>query len=178
MHHPFLIGQKIYLRGLEESDLESEYFQWFNDQKNDIFTSHAIWPNTPEKMKTFFHTAIQYKNDMVLAIIEKKIGRHIGNVALHDINWIHRRAELSIIIGDKGAQNKGYGVEAVSLLAKHAFERLNLHRIGLGVHADNKAAIRVYEKTGFSIEGKFKDHFLRNGKYSDIIRMALINPRI
>ncbi|MBI4681423.1 MAG: GNAT family N-acetyltransferase [Nitrospirae bacterium] len=175
MHNPFLIGKSIYLRGLEDTDLSGEYFQWFNDQKNDIFTSHALWPNTLEKMKSFFDRVTQYKNDIVLAIIEKKTEKHIGNVALHDINWIHRRAEFAIIIGYKKAQNKGYGFEATCLLIEHAFKKLNIHRIGLGVNESNRAAIRLYEKAGFIVEGRFKDHFLRDGKYSAAVRMAILN---
>jgi RimJ/RimL family protein N-acetyltransferase len=175
MYHPFLIGELVYLRGLEEQDLDGPYFQWFNDQENDVFTSHAMFPNTPEKMRSFFDNVKQYRNDIVLAIVEKNTDRHIGNVALHKINWINRNAEFAIIIGDKKAQSKGFATEAGRLMIKYAFEKLNLHRLGLGVHEDNKAAIRVYEKLGFEVEGRFKDHFLRNGKYSDTIRMAIIN---
>ena len=31
--HPFLEGDKVYLRGLEKSDLQTNYFQWLNDQE-------------------------------------------------------------------------------------------------------------------------------------------------
>lgn len=175
MQHPFLSGNLIYLRGLEERDLNGEYFQWFNDQENDVYTSHALWPNTDEKMREFFDRVVQYKNDLVLAIIEKASDSHIGNVALHGINWVHRTAELAIIIGQKDMQSKGYGTEATNLIVKYAFEKLNIHRIGLGVNEHNKPAIKAYDKAGFLNEGRFKDHFLRNGKFSDTIRMAIIN---
>ncbi|MBO05980.1 MAG: GNAT family N-acetyltransferase [Parcubacteria group bacterium] len=175
MYHPFIVGDVIYLRGLEEADLDKEYFQWFNDQENDVYTNHAVWPNTPEKMREFYDQVTQYRNDLVLAIIDKKSEKHIGNASLHRINWIDRHSKFGIIIGAKEAHSKGHATEAAKLLAKYAFDKLNLHRISLGVHEDNEAAIRVYEKVGFIVEGRQKDHFLRNGKYFDIVCMAMIN---
>jgi len=70
MRHPFIIGKLVYLRGVEEDDLEGDYFQWFNDQENDVYTNHAVWPNTPEKMREFYNKEIQLNNDnIILAII-------------------------------------------------------------------------------------------------------------
>jgi len=178
MHHPFLVGDKIYLRGLEEGDLEGNYFQWFNDQDNDVFTSHAMYPNTPQRMRDFFQRVTDYRscrNDLVLAIISRENDQHIGNIGLHQINWVDRHARLSIIIGERAAQSKGYGTEAVRLLVDYAFVKLNLHRIGLGVHEDNLGAIRAYQKVGFVEEGRFRDHALRGGRYRDTVCMSILN---
>ncbi|MBI5195885.1 MAG: GNAT family N-acetyltransferase [Nitrospirae bacterium] len=178
MKDPFLIGNKVYLRGIEESDLNNDrYFQWLNDHDNDLYTSHAMWPNTKEKMRVFYKRVSGHKNDVVFCIHEKSTDRHIGNIGLHEINWIHRRAELAILIGEKDAQLKGYGTEAINLLAAHAFNKLNLHRIGLGVNAHNEAAIRAYKKAGFVEEGIFRDHFLRNGLFTDVVRLAVIKKQ-
>lgn len=177
MHHPFLISKKIYLRGLEEKDLEGPYFQWLNDQEADQYTDHAMWPNTPEKMHAFFDHVRDSREDLVLAIVEKETNCHVGNVALHQINWIHRRAELAILVGELSATAKGYGTEAVTLLVDYAFRKLNLHRIALGVNAENSAAIRCYKKAGFKEEGRFADDFLRDGIYTETIRMAIVNNR-
>jgi RimJ/RimL family protein N-acetyltransferase len=111
-------------------------------------------------MREFYNQSSQSKNNIVLAIIVEDGDKH---------------AKLNIIIGDKGAQSKGCGTEALRLIVDYGFSKLNLHRLGLGVHEDNKAAIKAYEKAGFFVEGRYKDHFLRNGKYSDAICMAIIN---
>jgi len=176
MHHPFLIGERVYLRGLEEEDLHGPYFQWFNDQESDLYTNHALFPNSMARMRAFFERITQGTNDLVLAIILKDGDRHIGNVALHDINWQHRRAELRIIVGEPDARGKGLGTEAMRLLLRHAFEKLNLHRITLGVRADNVQAIRAYEKCGFVIEGRFRQKYCLAGVWYDAVRMALLAP--
>lgn len=33
MYHPFIIGEKIYPRGLEKLDLTGDYFGWLNDSE-------------------------------------------------------------------------------------------------------------------------------------------------
>lgn len=175
MYQPFLKGKNVSLRGLEEKDLNGAYFQWFNDQQNDFYTNHAIWPNSLEKMKDFFVKTNKSKNDLVLAIVESKTNIHIGNIGLHDINWLHRNAKLAIIIGEIEKQGQGYGSEAIQLVTEHAFNRLNLHRVYLGVRADNKKAIQAYQNSGFVEEGRMREAFLASGKYYDIVCMAKIN---
>jgi RimJ/RimL family protein N-acetyltransferase len=174
MRHPFLVGERLYLRKLEETDLQGPYFQWFNDQEGDRYTNHAAFPNSMSRMKAFFDRVTQGNTDLVLAIVLKDGDRHVGNVALHGISWQHRRAELRIIIGEADARGKGYGTEAMKLLLRHAFEKLNLHRVFLGVRADHTQAIRAYEKCGFVVEGRLREDFLRNGAWHDTLRMSIL----
>lgn len=174
MHRPFLIGDRIYLRGLEEADLQGPYFQWLNDQAADHYTNHANVPNSPARMRAFFERVSQGTEDVVLAIVIKKGDRHIGNISLHHINWQHRRAELRILLGEPDARGKGYGAEAIGLLLRHAFAKLNLHRVGLGVRADNAQAIRAYEKCGFIVEGRFREELCRAGVWHDTVRMGIL----
>jgi RimJ/RimL family protein N-acetyltransferase len=52
--------------------------------------------------------------------------------------------------------------------------RSGLTRIKLGVFSDNARAIALYEKTGFVREGVLRDHVLIDGRYQDLIMMAMI----
>lgn len=173
-YHPFLIGRQIYLRGLEESDLQTNYFQWFNDQEINIFTQHARFPNNMEKMREYYQKAIKGDNLLVLAIIYIKDNRHVGNVSLQNIDWINRCAEFAIIIGEQEYTGRGIATEAGKLIVNHGFEKLNLNRIWLGVHEANEAAIKVYKKIGFTEEGRFKQRFFQNGKFYDSIIMSIV----
>jgi len=174
MNGPFLVGERVYLRALSKHDLGTRYFQWFNDQESDILTDHAIWPNTKKRMEKFLERVTRGGNDLVLAIIVQAGGRHIGNVGLHRISWIHRRAEMAILLGEERARNHGYGPEAMRMLAAYAFNKLNLNRIGLGVSAENRGAIRAYKKAGFVEEGCFEQHFIRGGRSYATVRMRLL----
>lgn len=174
MTSPFLVGPRLYLRALTPKDLDSRYFEWFNDQASDVFTDHALWPNTPARMETFLERVTRGEQDLVLAIVTRRGDRHIGNIGLHRINWVHCRAEMAILIGEAALRSRGYGREAIQLLAAYAFNKLNLNRIGLGVVDGNGAAIRAYEGAGFVREGRFEQHFHRGGRFVDTVRMRLL----
>lgn len=174
MKHPFLIGRRIHLRALTQRDLNTRYFQWFNEQESDTFTDHALWPNTKGRMQAFLERVARGEHDLVLAIIVQTNGRHIGNIGLHRINWIHRRAELAMLLGESDSRGHGYGSEAITLLSAYAFNKLNLNRLGLGVVVNNTVAVKAYEKAGFVKEGRFEQHFFRGGRFFDTLRMRLL----
>ncbi len=170
----FIDGEKVYLRPVLKEDLNKDYIRWINDRSNDELTGHAIFPHTSQELEKFFVSKSGDRKCLWLAIIEKKTHRHIGNIELAAIDFINRHAEYKIII-DKKAQGKGYGLESSRLLIDHAFKVLNLHRIYLGVHEDHKPAIGLYKKLGFRVEGVLKHHFIRNGKYGNVLMMGLLS---
>jgi [ribosomal protein S5]-alanine N-acetyltransferase len=173
MYHPFLIGDRIYLRGLEKADLSGDYFQWLNDYEVTKYLESGAFPNSCESMEAYYESRQKSRNEAFLAIVLKNENRHIGNIKLGSINWIHRTADVGIIIGAKDCWNKGYGTEAMALMLEYAFERLNLRKIYLGVVSEHKAAIRVYEKLGFVIEGDLKEFYIIDGKLTGKTLMGI-----
>lgn len=55
-----------------------------------------------------------------------------------------------------------------------ADEWLNLRRLELTVYADNEAAIGLYKKFGFQVEGMMAQYAFRGGVYVDALSMARI----
>jgi RimJ/RimL family protein N-acetyltransferase len=74
---------------------------------------------------------------------------------------------------------RGYGTEATRLVRDFAFGPLGLHRLALEVNSFNAAAIAVYEKAGFVLEGVRREAVLRDGVWHDVHDMALLesDPR-
>lgn len=52
--------------------------------------------------------------------------------------------------------------------------RSNLRRIHLQAIASNAAAIRSYEKAGFVIEGRQREHAWVRASYEDIVLMGIL----
>jgi RimJ/RimL family protein N-acetyltransferase len=78
------------------------------------------------------------------------------------------------MIGEKEFWGKGYGTEINNLVLDYGFRKLNLHKIYLGVNADNKGAVKSYKKSGFKYEGTKRDEIYRNGRYYDAIMMSIL----
>jgi RimJ/RimL family protein N-acetyltransferase len=78
------------------------------------------------------------------------------------------------MLGEKDCWGKGYGVEAIGLIAAHGFLMLNLNRIWLMVLDTNHRAIRAYVKAGFSKEGILRQNVFLGGGYHDTVVMGLL----
>jgi len=77
--------------------------------------------------------------------------KFIGTIKLEPIDWISRTAWLGMMIGDSSERGKGYGSRALSLVLNYAESSLLLKEIFLGVHKENRAALKIYKKSGFEI---------------------------
>jgi len=174
MHHPFIVGEKIYFRGLEKNDLTGNMFQWANDPEVTYYMFMGAKPNTIELLEEEYESLIKSMNDVVFAVVDKETTVHIGNVGLYMINWTSRSAEFRIVIGEKNCWKKGYGTEATILTVDYAFERLNLNKVWLGVNAAHKAAIKAYENAGFMHEGILRQEIYRNSIYYNVVRMSIL----
>lgn len=161
----FIDGEKIYLRLPKEKDLKGNWFRWFNDPIVTQYQNKGIFPNTQARQRKYYLFTLNGKSDIVFAIIEKKTNRHIGCVGLHNIDPIHRSAEIGIVIGEKEYWGKGYGKIAWKLMSGYGFNILNLHRISAIVFKENISSKKSAEASGFKIEGRLRDIFYKNGRY-------------
>ena len=171
----FVLGSRVYLRPLEREDLNARYLGWLNDPEVTRYMETGTFPTTARDLETFYDEVTGNRNQVILAVADKKSDQHIGNVKLGPIHWIHRGATFGIMIGDKKFWGKGVGLEATRLMVEYGFDRLNLRRIDLGVFADHDAAVRCYEKAGFKVEGRMRENLFRDGKYVDRLWMAVLH---
>jgi len=171
---PFLQGQKVYLRALESRDLEGPYLEWLHDPTVTRFMQAGLFPTPPDSLHHYVQNTAQASDAVMLAIVEKRTEDHIGNIKLSPIQWVHRRGEMGIMIGDKKYWGRGYGLNAVSLVLEYAFTRLNLNKITLGVEEGNKPAMKLYQRLGFKIEGLQRKQWFREGRYRDNVLMGLL----
>lgn len=93
----------------------------------------------------------------------------IGVIAFMNLDDQNRHAELSIVIGNKDYWSKGYGSQIMEQQLKWGFHGLNLNRLYLHVFDFNKRAIALYEKMGFTLEGRKREMLYRDGAYMDVL---------
>lgn len=100
-------------------------------------------------------------------------GEAVGSASLFNVDPIGRHAEVGIALAS-GARGRGIGTEAMRQLVEWAFVRDNLRRVHLQVIASNAGAIRSYEKCGFQVEGRMREHAWVRGRYEDLVMMGLL----
>jgi len=171
-----IYGKRVRLRGAERSDLE-QFIKWVNDPEVTAGLTLFLPMSSVDEEK-WFEAAMKRPQEEKPLVIDMKDGenwRLIGNSSYFDFDWIARAAEVGIMIGDKTVWNQGYGTEVMSLLLRHGFETLNLNRVYLRVYADNKRAIRTYEKVGFVHEGRMRQSVYKHGAYNDVLYMSVLH---
>lgn len=173
---PFLTGSRIYLREVRLTDVNESYYKWMNDPEVTQYLESRFYPQSMESISEFVKNQTGDQNNVFLAIILKEGDFHIGNIKIGPINWIHRFAEVGILIGDKTSWGKGYGTEAIGLVVKYAFNILNLHKLTAGCYNSNQGSLKAFQKNGFEVEGVRKKHSFHNGEYIDAILLGLLNP--
>ena len=167
------MSELVYLRSLEMADLERCY-QWHNDPELYLFLGNSFRHVSQKAEEAWLESKVGWHhNEINLAICLAESHQHIGNIYLRDIDWISRRAELHIFIGDKTQRSKGCGQSAIRQLVRYAFDELGLQRVFLFVLEDNLAARHSYKKCGFNVEGTLLRHVFKNGQFKNMIIMGL-----
>lgn len=109
-----------------------------------------------------------------LGIVLRESHQLIGVAYLLGIDWVHRTAQLGLMVGAQEQWGKGYGTQATMMVIEYAFADLNLNRIQLDVLEDNAGAIKVYERCGFTREGVLREAVYKRGAYRSLIVMGLL----
>lgn len=168
----YLVGIKVRLRNVSQEDL------------NLLVT----WRNDPQNWKYFFNTkpiklesqknwlaSISSRDDKMFFMIDSNDDVTIGTLAIDTIDYTSQRAEIgNVLIGDKEYINQGYAYEALCVLLDYCFLKLNIHRVELKVQEDNLAAITLYKKAGFVVEGVLVDYYYADGKRRNALQMSKI----
>lgn len=169
----FYLEEDFYFRPLRLSDLNGRWPEWFNDPDVTKYTK-GFYPNNYETQKKYYDYLIESRTDVVLAIINRADGLHIGNVGLHQIDNIHRTAMLGIVIGEKSAWGRGIGAKSWRAMTRYGFKVLNLHKICATALENNEKSLRCALGAGYEVEGRQIKQIFKDGQYLDLIHLGLL----
>lgn len=164
---------QIFLRPMTEEDTDL-VVAWRNKPSvRNYFIYQADF--TREGHLHWLHEVVEKGYACQMMICDKADGTPVGSVYIRDIDRVHHKGEYGIFIGEEAARGRGIGTQAARLMIEHGFRELGLHRIYLRALAGNEQAVRSYEKAGFVREGYLKEDVCINGRYVDIVWMAIVN---
>src|SRR5689334_4280315 len=114
-------------------------------------------------------------SDTELRLAIEVDGRLAGQAFFSPIDRAAGRAELHIMIGERGERGRGVGRAAVEQLMARGFA-LGLTRIELRVLETNAAARAVYERCGFGLVGP-DGSARKGGRDVPVLLMRADQPR-
>ncbi|EGR4672254.1 GNAT family N-acetyltransferase [Vibrio parahaemolyticus] len=104
-------------------------------------------------------------------------GKVVGNIGFHHSQRPRTAHTAAFGIGVHDQfHGLGVGNKLIETITELADNWLNVRRIQLEVNADNEAAIGLYKKHGFEIEGEAIDASFRDGEFINTYYMARIRP--
>ena len=157
------------IRKIEKSDLQLRV-DWMNNPK--IYSSmHFDLPVLLENTVRWFENNQTNNHRSDVCFVEKDEIVAFGG--LTSIDDVLKKAELYIFV-NPDSHKSGIGTRATKLLCKYGFEELDLHKIYLLTNENNVAAIKVYQKCGFILEGRLRDEYMAEGGYMDRLYFGLL----
>jgi putative acetyltransferase len=126
-------------------------------------------------------TYVKWIDDMApgdYMLVAEVGGSVVGNLGLHAAGKSPRRRHagtLGMSVHDD-FQRRGVGSALLAAAIDLADNWIGYARLELTVYTDNVAAVALYRKFGFGIEGTARAFALRNGAYVDAFMMARHAP--
>lgn len=143
----------------------------------DTWEERSPWAPAPMTRKRFearlAHATESDEPEGPVAFVVDVEGTAVGAASLFEFDTFARHAEAGIsLVPD--ARGRGIGTAAIAQLIEFGFMRRNLRRIHLQAIASNLGALRAYEKAGFAVEGRLRQHAWVRGAYEDIVLMGIL----
>lgn len=174
----YLRNSRIRLRALEPSDVELLYL-WEND--TDLWhVSDTLSPFSRDVLQKYIestHGDIHEQKQLRLTIEVKDANAFypVGLIDLFDIDFLHQRAAVGILIYAAENRRKGFAADALEVLTKYCFEVLCLHQLYCHIQEDNAVSIQLFKAAGFEHTGTLKEWRKIYNGWKDLLLLQRIN---
>lgn len=113
-----------------------------------------------------------------LLLVAEMNGKVVGGSGLHPAGTALRRRHVMMlgISVVPEAQRQGVGTALMQAMCDYADRWMGVLRLELTVYVDNAAAIALYRRFGFEMEGRHRGYAMRDGGYVDAFAMARVHP--
>lgn len=166
-----IIGTKVILRAIEPSDNEL-LLSIINDSDTEYMLGGWSFPVSVKNQAEWIDL-LKYDTKILRCIIcLKEQNTALGVVMLTNIDYKNGNAEVHIKLANTEVRGKGYGTDAVNAVVKYAFEELRLKLVYARINEYNIASQKMFEKSGFMVEGVLKSRIFKRGKYSNILSLS------
>lgn len=169
-----LTTERLLLRSLTLHDATDEYCSWLNDKNVNRYLESRFRQFTVEDIADFISSCNASSNTLLLGLIRRTTGKHIGNIKIGPIDRNHGLGDIGLLIGESGEWGLGLAREAIKALTEYALGPLDLHKVTAGCYEGNIASRKAFESCGFVVEGVRQKHYRSDGRWEDAILMARI----
>lgn len=168
------MNNKLYFRAFEYDDLDF-INKLRNDEDNYIYTCGNKYYISSVRDRKWIEDKIFNNNlQLYLMLCTKDGGAPVGYIAIINIDYLNRKAQYGGIVISNQYSGKGFGTEATKLLLHHVFEEMGMNMFYGYWREDHKASLKMAEKSGFKIDGLFRDYVYKQGKFHNAYILSML----
>ena len=168
--------RRLLLTPFSERHLTEHYVAWLNDRELMKYSEQRHKHHTLANCRSYW-LSFEETPHYFWAMEEIETGyRHIGNLSAY-VDPHNRLADVSILIGDRGAHNKHYGLEALMAVFEYLFREVGLRKVTQGTMALNTPMLRLMRRLGMVPDGVRQRHYLCQEAEVDIVHMAMFRDQ-
>ena len=103
---------KFELMLLKESDVTQSYVDWYSNPDVTSYSDNQYRVFTLDGQKNYVRSCLNNDDIDLYGIFDN--GLHIGNIVISGLSSVHKRAEITYVVGDTGYWGKGVASYAIS----------------------------------------------------------------
>lgn len=145
---------------------------WVNDPETVFYFSAIKEGFSREEELEYIENITKSEADRVFSIFNGT--RYIGQVAINKIDRDQSGQGRLFIVIKKEYRRRGYASETIERIQDFVFKELGLNRLYLMVRPENDKALDLYHECGFRIEGTLYEVYKLNGKFINMMQLAII----
>jgi ribosomal-protein-alanine N-acetyltransferase len=152
------VSEDYTVRPIEAADARGPYIDWINDDAVTRWLSVRFdRRQEPADLEAYIEACNAGPDTLLLAVVRRDDGAHIGNLKLLSFDWPHSVCTISLALGPDRV--KGAGIQVIAMGLSLAFDAFGLYRVDAGGMTGNPAAHKAFLAVGFQDEG------LSRGRY-------------
>lgn len=149
-----------------------QYIAWLNDPEVVRFSEQRYTHHTRQTCRTYFESFKGTANYFWSIELRPPAGGNIGTMTAY-VDTHNSVADVGILIGERSAWGRGYGLEAWQAVCVWLFKTVQVRKITAGCAATNTAMVSIMERSGMVPDGVRQGQQLIDGQPVDVVYMAL-----
>ncbi len=166
-------SKRLYIRGLENEDLERFPQIYHHDSITANLLGSSKLPSSKNIKRAAAEANLNATDGFIFVAFHKESSSYVGSCGLNRISWQNRSAHIGENL-EPNYRRQRFGAELCFSVLEYAFRGLNLHRIQSHILICNKPCINMFARLGAQEEGVLREAQYVDGKYSDILAMAIL----
>jgi len=163
-------GKHVYLKPLNKEDIDF-MLELVNDQEINFWEAKNKFPIAKAKQIEWFKNNLSKGYRYI--IYDNTTDKKVGYFSFKITNKASQTGKIALKF-IKEARGKNYGTDSLKLMMSYLFNKMNMHRLFTTIVAYNKGSLKLFEKSGWIVEGNERQSIYMNKKYHDNYSVSIL----